>query len=84
MELHEQTRQIDTRADLTAFLGQLRADLAANEATWENAELPRFLEALEAWTADMPGYFLNRGEPVPEQPSWSLIASLLLAAKSYE
>ncbi|WP_457785924.1 DUF7660 family protein [Streptomyces rimosus] len=34
---------------------------------WENGSLNCCLEALSAWTNDMDGYFLNRGEPVPEQ-----------------
>ncbi|WP_455711071.1 DUF7660 family protein [Streptomyces nodosus] len=32
----------------------------------------------------MDGYFINRGEPVPDRPDWSLIASMLRAACFYE
>ncbi|WP_442857041.1 DUF7660 family protein [Arthrobacter sp. YN] len=51
---------------------------------WENADLESFLEAMSAWTRDMDGYFMNRGEPVPDVPSWQLFAQMLLAAKIYE
>lgn len=84
MELHQKAEAVKTRDDLAAFISELRADLESGEGDWENPSLPRFLEALEAWATDLPGYFANRGEPVPEEPSWSLIAMLLLAAKYYE
>ena len=41
---------------------------------WDNLTLDRYLEALSAWTDGMDGYRRNRGEPMPEQPSWILIA----------
>jgi hypothetical protein len=51
---------------------------------WENATLERFLEALIRYLGDLDGYFFNRGEPVPDQPDWHLIALLLIAASGYE
>lgn len=84
MELYEQAEAISTRDELVAFIRRLRTDFGATGEDWENADLPRYLEALEAWANDLPGYFGNRGEPIPEEPSWSLIAQLLLAAKYYE
>jgi hypothetical protein len=32
----------------------------------------------------MEGYFKNRGEAVPEQPTWKTLAQILCAAKVYE
>ena len=57
---------------------------AGGSAEWENAALDDYLEALSAWIADSPGYFANRGEEPPEQPSWSLVAMMLAAARSHE
>lgn len=62
----------------------MRTDLANNPQAWENADLGRFLEAFEAWVRDMDGYFENRGEQTPAEPSWSLLATILSAARSYE
>jgi hypothetical protein len=84
MELHERANSVQSREDLVAFIAALRTDLETGDEIWENSDLPRFLEALEAWAMDLPGYFENRGEPVPEEPSWSLVAMLLVAAKHYE
>jgi len=42
------------------------------------------LEAASAWVTDMDGYFLNQGRPIPDSPSWALIATILSAALIYE
>ena len=75
---------VQTRGDLAVFVLALREDLLGNQAAWENPTLERFLEALAAWCTDMPGYFLNRGVEQPEQPDWSLVARMLMAASVYE
>ena len=72
------------RLDLADLIDQLRDNLKEDPDSWENPNLDRFLESLAAWTRDMDGVFLNRGEPVPEVPSWGLIGDMLLAAKIYE
>lgn len=86
MDLVEQVEAIQTREDLVAFVRALLADLVENadKAEWENPTLERYLEALAAWTEDMDGYFLNTGQPIPEQPTWNLIGQMLYAAKIYE
>jgi hypothetical protein len=33
---------------------------------------------------DLPGWFANRHEPEPEQPTWQLIAHILQAAAIHE
>ncbi|BCW08331.1 fumarylacetoacetate hydrolase family protein [Arthrobacter sp. NtRootA1] len=77
--------------------GQIKAETASKSPSkekanslrqepgnWENSDLESFPEALSAWTRDMDGYFANLGEPVPDEPSWRLIAQMLLAARVYE
>ena len=46
-------------------------------------DLVVFIEALRN-DLDMDGYFQNRGEPVPSQPSWRLVREPAYAAKIYE
>lgn len=75
---------VGSRADLIRHVMSLRADLLANSEEWENISLERFLEALAAWVRDMDGYFINRGESPPDQPSWALFAQMLCAAAVYE
>lgn len=43
-----------------------------------------YLGALAAWIEDMPGWFANRGEKEPEQPTWALVAHMLRAASMRE
>lgn len=75
---------IQTRQDLVAFLKMFHADLIQSPDEWENNTLPSFLESLAAWTNDLEGAFANQGHPVPETPTWNLIARMLLAARVYE
>ena len=72
------------RLELADLIDQLSDNLKEDPESWENPDLDRFLDALAAWTRDMDGYFMNRGEPLPEAPSWELFAHMLLAAKIYE
>ncbi|MFE4829928.1 hypothetical protein [Streptomyces sp. NPDC056672] len=78
------TTWVTTRADLVSYIRQLSQEAGVTSSSWENQSLDRYLEALSSWTNDMDGYFINRGEPVPDTPDWSLIASMLRAACFYE
>jgi len=84
MALHDAAERLETRGDLVKFIEELRRDYDRDPESWENADLMSFLEALAAWTEDMPGYFANRGQDIAEVPPWRLIATMLLAARSYE
>jgi len=75
---------VRSREDLAAFVSALRHHLESNEPDWENPTLDRYLEALAAWITDSPSYFKNRGEPVPSEPTWALVAGMLYAAGFYE
>ncbi len=84
MNLHDQASRIRSRSDFISFIYRLYDDLQENPGSWENPRLDSFLEAVASWVEDMDGYFENRGEPVPEEPSWRLLGEILLAAKYYE
>jgi hypothetical protein len=84
MKLNEFVKQIETKDDLMKFIFMLRKDLNHNVEEWENYTLDSFLEAMEGWMQDMDGYYLNTNQPLPEQPSWKMIADILMAAKYYE
>lgn len=92
MELYELAHRVDSKETFLEFVAALRADWEASrvEASaqpsapygpsareWENPDLGRFLEAMQAWTEDM-------GERVPPQPTWRTFADILMAAKTYE
>ncbi len=84
MTMSEEGPTVRSRQDLAAFIRSMRTELLERSVTWENDDLPSFLEALSAWTDDMDGYYANRGKPVPEQPSWNTFAEMLTAARVYE
>lgn len=67
---------LSTRDELCAFIANLRGDLAMNGREWENADLERFLEAMQAW--------LNDCGDLDDEPRWRLLAKTLLAASRYE
>lgn len=72
-----QPEDVKTRSDLVRFL----TEMSRSVNSFENQDLSVFLEAASAWLADTDGYFLNRGEEVPSSSDWSLLASVLAAAR---
>ena len=82
--LADRVRSITSRDDLVAFIHNLVFDLKTRPDAWGNSQLDSYLEALAAWTEDMDGYFQNRGEPTPSEPSWRLLGEILMAATMYE
>ena len=75
---------ISSRQDLSKFIAEMRRRLETNPGEWENVDLAAFLEAMAAWVDDMDGYYANRGEPMPDPPTWSTFGEILLAATVYE
>ena len=60
------------------------ADLRSHRGEWENPTLDRFLDALAAWLEALPQLYTNRGETLPTQPTWKILAELLVTASGYE
>jgi hypothetical protein len=84
MTLTERVRSVQTREDLVAFVADLKADLEANPAAWENGDLASFLEAMATWIQDMDGYYQNTGQELSELSPWKFFADVLMAARIYE
>lgn len=68
--------QIRDHRGVSQLIEAMRADLAQHPGEWENHTLDRYLEALGA-------VIEARGEAV-EQPTWQLVAQLLVSASGYE
>ena len=75
---------VRSRDDFVVFVRALAAFRARRPDEWENPDLPRYLDALARWVEDMDGYYAGRGQPVPKQPSWRVLADILIAAAMYE
>lgn len=67
-----------------AFARHLAQDFQDHSDGWENRNPATYLEALAGWTADIDGFFNNRGETPPTQLSWKTLAQMLLVARVYE
>ncbi len=84
MNLTEQMNTVFSRQDFVSCVRALRDDLRENPDNWENSDLESFLNAMATWVEDMDGYYINRGQPVPQQPNWQVLMDILRAAKVYE
>ena len=74
-----------TRDDFLELLTLLCADFNNNSCQWENATLERYLQAMHAWLADCGGYYAKQDVHVDlDNPSWQVLADILLAARVYE
>jgi hypothetical protein len=51
---------------------------------WENDTIDTYLSALAGWVGDMEGAYQFKGEEVPQDVNWNLIARMLAAATIYE
>lgn len=66
------------------FIAWLVEEFRQNGANWENNRLDSYLEGIESWTGDMEGYYENTNVPIPDSPSWRVMADILLAATMYD
>ncbi|WP_306189978.1 hypothetical protein [Streptomyces sp. MK5] len=75
---------VDSREDLAAFVRFLHRSHAEEGCSWENADLPSFLEALAAWISDADGWYGNNGRELPADGDWRFFTRALRAASVYE
>lgn len=75
---------ITSRADFVKFVRELCTDLETSAEHWENSDLRSYLAAMASWIEDMEGYYQKSGQSLPQQPSWKILAEILLAARVYE
>ncbi|NJL27794.1 MAG: hypothetical protein HC897_07800 [Thermoanaerobaculia bacterium] len=85
MDIEDFADRVRTRQDFEEFLERLLSDLQDHGEEWGNTSLKEFLEGLRGFARDMAGYYTNRGESLDlAQPTWRVVADLLLAARVYE
>jgi hypothetical protein len=77
-------RTVRTREDFIAFGESLLADLRSDPERWENNGLERYLDALVSIVSSLDGRYANRNQPLPEQPTWGMMAEILAVASAYE
>ncbi len=84
MKLYERAQIVETREEFVEFTRAFYDDYRRGGKDWENTDLESFFEALAACADDMCGYYENRGEPVPTQPTWKTFVNLLMCARIYD
>lgn len=82
--LEQIVQNVKSKDDFIIFISTLIQDLKNKPETWENKNLENYLEAIESWTEDMEGYYINNNLPVPENVNWKVFSQILIAAKMYE
>lgn len=82
--LLQKLENINSREKLSEFISTLLEDFKNNKADWENQDLSSFLDAMSSWVESMDGYYVNRGERIPENIPWKIFGDILYAAKIYE
>ena len=80
----EEISKIQSHKDLSVFIRKLRQDYVDNPNSWENSDLPAFLEAMAAWVYDITGYYQNTDQSMPNVETWRTVATILYASKIYE
>ncbi|MFF3417549.1 hypothetical protein ACFYW9_23025 [Streptomyces sp. NPDC002698] len=75
---------VGSREDLAAFVRSLQRSHVEDGSSWENTDLPSFLEALAAWIDDADGWYSNASHELPASGDWTFFARALRAATIYE
>jgi hypothetical protein len=70
--------------DVARVVEQMLDDLREHPHEWENPTLERFLEALAASLDALEPLHINRDETLASQPTWKLLAEILVMATGYE
>jgi len=81
MNVSELVEQIESKEDFIKFLHALNKDFLSNGQSWENPDLGRYLEAMEAFLSSSTEKSLYK---MDFTPSWKLFAEILLTASIYE
>ncbi|MER5457785.1 hypothetical protein ABT008_23710 [Micromonospora sp. NPDC002389] len=76
--------RVASHSDVARVVEEMLSDLRQHPDQWENPTLERFLDALSASLSALPNSYANAGEELPEQPSWKLLAEVLVTASGYE
>jgi hypothetical protein len=83
-DIEKIVQNITSKEDFIEFVGALAQDFKTNTSQWENKSIDNYLEAVQGWTEDMDGYYINNNYPIPENVNWKVFAEILIAAKMYE
>ena len=84
MKAEQAASQVDSRESFIKFLTGLMVRIQEDPTSISNSTLVEFLDGVSGWTADMDGYFSNRGDSISTEPTWCLFAQIFEAGLFYE
>ncbi len=77
-------KRVDSLDDLVTWLQWMADDVARDPDAVENMTVDRFFEACAAYLRDSSRLQARSGTPLPEEPTWQLIADAMRAGCFYE
>jgi len=77
MDIEDTLNSINTKKDFENFLKLFQENLSSKRGDWENNDLESYIEAIY-------GYVYDLNDKQLSNPSWQLLAEILLAARTYE
>jgi hypothetical protein len=84
VNLSAKLEKLETKEEFCKFVYDMLEDYRDNLTSWENKDLPSFLEAVAAWSEDLDGFYANQGKEIPRDVNWKVFAEILYSAKLYE
>lgn len=84
LKLTQQVKLIKSREEFIRFVKDLATYLETRPSERSDQNVIPYLQSIAAWTNDMDGYYENRGEKPPAEPSWRTLGEILIAALLYE
>lgn len=74
-----------SHAALVRYLYKVSRDYnSTGHKEWENHEIDTYLHTLARYAEALPNLYANRGEELPDPPTWAMIATLINGASGYE
>lgn len=83
-KIENMAMNVKSKKDFLDFMTALIQDFKNNPESWTNRSIVEYLEAIQSWSEDMEGYYVNNDLPCPQNVSWKVFADILIASKSYE
>ena len=85
IDIHEYVDQIKSHKDFMKFIELLIEDYKSTGTEWENNNLEAYLEGTLSFMHNIEGYiYFNKDNIDLKQPTWRIMALILLCARVYE
>lgn len=84
LDFTQQAKLIENKHDFIELIRVLANYLNEHPIDQSDLTVTTYLQSIAAWTNDMDGYYLNRNEEPPQNPTWRTLGEIIVAALYYE